>query len=415
MMEKSVTDSHSARDNQPSVVFESEPEQFVVPYDENLLERSRTQWQFGDWESLAKLDRNTLQHHPDRAKLALLAAAGRLQTNNDNATDAFQFVRLAQDWGIGRKLISQILIAGVHNSLGRAATLAGVQPRAQKHFEASVAIGTPGSAVNLVTKARVTEQIWQTKQILTEKSKNRLSAKGPERIENRGEAPATSKSNAVANPYDKAFYDAQKPGSESSANVVLSLLFKHYMPQSIVDVGCGAGTWLKVAKELGVKKILGLDGEYATQQLVIPIEDFIPHDLSAKIDKRGVFDLAMSLEVAEHLDKSRADEFVEDLCGLSDVILFSAAVPHQGGTDHRNENWPEYWAEKFQRRGFVPLDFIREKVWNNRAVEWWYRQNVLVFVRQSSIVDKFPGQQSADPDCLARIHPELFIKRAERR
>ncbi len=44
-----------------------------VPYDENLLERARTQWQFGDWASLMKLERDTLQHHPDRAKLALLS------------------------------------------------------------------------------------------------------------------------------------------------------------------------------------------------------------------------------------------------------------------------------------------------------------------------------------------------------
>jgi 2-polyprenyl-3-methyl-5-hydroxy-6-metoxy-1,4-benzoquinol methylase len=412
MSEKSVADGNTALDNQPLVTHESQSEQsVVVPFDENLLERSRSQWQFGDWESLAKLDRDTLQHHPDRAKLALLAAAGRLQSRNES--DAFQFVRLAQDWGISKKLISQILIAGVHNSLGRATALAGLQPRSQKHFEASVAIGTPGSAVSLVAKARATEQIWQTKQIFLEKSKPNI--KDLERIERDGEERANPKRNSVANPYDKAFYDAQKPGSESSARVILSLLFRYYMPQSIIDIGCGAGTWLKVAKELGAKSILGLDGEYATQQLVIPIENFVPHDLSTKIDRRGEFDLAMSLEVAEHLDKSRADGFVEDLCRLSNVILFSAAIPHQGGTDHRNENWPEYWAEKFQRCGFVPLDFIREQVWNNRAVEWWYRQNVLIFARESSIADKFPGQNAADPDCLVRIHPELFIKRAERR
>ncbi len=131
----------------------------VVPYDENLFERARTQWQFGDWESLAKLDRNTLQHHPDRAKLALLAAAGHLQTNNTGA--AKKFTRLAQDWGCSKKLVSQILIAGVHNSLGRAAATAGQQPRALKHFESAIAIGTPGSEVRLITQARVGEQLAQ--------------------------------------------------------------------------------------------------------------------------------------------------------------------------------------------------------------------------------------------------------------
>lgn len=130
-----------------------------VPYDENLLERARTQWQFGDWQSLAKLDRDTLQHHPDRAKLALLAAAGHLQT--DNASQARQFVRLAQDWGVSKKLVSQVLIAGVHNSLGRAAAVIGSQPRALKHFESAIVIGTPGSDRRLLTQARINEQFTQ--------------------------------------------------------------------------------------------------------------------------------------------------------------------------------------------------------------------------------------------------------------
>ena len=139
--------------------IEHEEVQNVVPYDENLLERSRTQWQFGDWESLVKLERDTLQHHPDRAKLALLAAAGHLQQGNSQ--EARQFTRLAQDWGCSKKLISQILISGVHNSLGRAAAISGDQPRAQQHFNSSVTIGAPGSEVRLLVHARVGQQYQQ--------------------------------------------------------------------------------------------------------------------------------------------------------------------------------------------------------------------------------------------------------------
>jgi hypothetical protein len=114
-----------------------------VPYDENLLECARIQWQFGDWDSLAKIDRDTLQHHPDRAKLALLAAAGRLQRGQD--AEAKVYIRLAQDWGVSKKLISQILIAGVHNSIGRAAAIGNQQHRALHHFENAIRIGTPAS------------------------------------------------------------------------------------------------------------------------------------------------------------------------------------------------------------------------------------------------------------------------------
>ncbi|WP_299160678.1 hypothetical protein [Accumulibacter sp.] len=144
---------------EPVAVIETQAEQSVVPYDESLLERARTQWQFGDWQSLTKIENDTLQHHPDRAKLALLVAAGHMQTNDSG--QARQYLRLSQDWGISRKLLSQILIAGVHNSLARAAAVAGKQARALKHFEFAIAIGTPGSDATLLTQARSSEQLRQ--------------------------------------------------------------------------------------------------------------------------------------------------------------------------------------------------------------------------------------------------------------
>jgi hypothetical protein len=133
--------------------------QGLVPYDENLLERSRTQWQFGDWASLALLSRDTLQHHPDRAKLALLCAAGHQAQGN--AAEALQHTRLAIDWGCSKKLVSQILISGVHNTLGRAAAVSGQEQRAHKHFQASIEAGAPSSAVGLLTQARLSHQLNQ--------------------------------------------------------------------------------------------------------------------------------------------------------------------------------------------------------------------------------------------------------------
>jgi hypothetical protein len=142
-----------------SVQFEVVAEQHMVPYDENLLDRSRTYWQFGDWESLTQLERDTLQHHPDRAKLALLVAAGHMQQGNNHS--AREFTRLAQDWGCSKKLISQILISGVHNSLGRAAAILGEQPRALQHFQASILTVTPGSEAKLLSAARFNVQLQQ--------------------------------------------------------------------------------------------------------------------------------------------------------------------------------------------------------------------------------------------------------------
>ena len=98
-----------------------------------------------------------------------------------------------------------------------------------------------------------------------------------------------------------------------------------------------------------------------------------------QIDRR--FDLALSLEVAEHLPPECGSEFVQTLTDLSSVILFSAAIPFQGGTDHLNEQWPEYWADRFDARGYVPIDCIRRRIWRNEDVEWWYAQNLMFFVR----------------------------------
>lgn len=131
----------------------------LIPYEENLLERARAQWEFGDWASLAAIEVDVLQHHPDRAKLALLAAAGRMQSSDP--ANARQFIRLAQDWGCNQKLIAQILAAGVHNSLGRAATVVGQHGRAAKHFASAITTGSPGAEMRLLGKARATEQLRQ--------------------------------------------------------------------------------------------------------------------------------------------------------------------------------------------------------------------------------------------------------------
>jgi hypothetical protein len=132
------------------------PSPHAIAYDDYLYDRSRTQWQFGDWESLAKLDHNTIQNHPERAKLALLSATAHLQLDNIGA--AKQMIKVAQNWGCSKKLVAQILISGVHNSLGRAALVAGNQIRGTSHFETAILTGTPGSEVRLMSHARAAHQ-----------------------------------------------------------------------------------------------------------------------------------------------------------------------------------------------------------------------------------------------------------------
>lgn len=156
MNSRSRKGRHSDPVKKTMAVAEAPTDVAIVPYDENLLERARIQWQFGDWASLVRIERNTLQHHPERAKIALLAAAGHFQTDNPN--EAMHYIRLAKDWGCSNKLIVQLLAAGVHNSLGRAAARSGQQHRAFEHFRQSVLLGTPGSDTRLLAQARAEHQ-----------------------------------------------------------------------------------------------------------------------------------------------------------------------------------------------------------------------------------------------------------------
>jgi hypothetical protein len=128
----------------------------VMPYDDTLLEYARTQWQFGDWKSLASITQEKLQHHPQRAKLALLAATGHFQLGNQQ--DAHLFIRLAEDWGCSKKLIAQMLVSGAHNSLGCATALIDQDTRAKGHFRLAVTLGGIPGDVNLLTDARATKQ-----------------------------------------------------------------------------------------------------------------------------------------------------------------------------------------------------------------------------------------------------------------
>jgi SAM-dependent methyltransferase len=180
--------------------------------------------------------------------------------------------------------------------------------------------------------------------------------------------------------YDQAFYDIINDGSRSSAAAVVPMIVDLLHPGKVIDVGCGEGVWTRAFADAGCD-VVGLDGAYINQaRLCIPPHRFIPHDLTTRLPNIDVADLVVSLEVAEHLPVDRADPFVADLCRLAPVVLFSAAVPGQGGVGHYNEQWPGYWAEKFIGNGYAVSGALRWVFWDDDTVENWYRQNLLLCV-----------------------------------
>lgn len=209
--------------------------------------------------------------------------------------------------------------------------------------------------------------------------------------------------------YTSDFYSGQESGSYRSAKTLLPLVNDIFHPASVADIGCGTGSWLKVWNEdLGVKDFFGVEGPYVTADMLhVPPANVSFQDLKLPLELNRRFDLVMTLEVAEHLPESSARQFVKSLTELSDVVLFSAALVGQEGEYHINEQMPEYWAEKFAEFGYVPVDYLRSKVWNNEAIEWWYRQNVLFFIKKDKLAN-YPELQDAykntDTKYLTRIH-----------
>jgi hypothetical protein len=208
--------------------------------------------------------------------------------------------------------------------------------------------------------------------------------------------------------YDDDFYKSNRQTSYGGAKIMLDHIMDRLCVHSAVDFGCGAGGWLKRAQELGCQEIVGVDGAYVNQDLLLIDKGlFIARDLSSEISLGRKFDLAISLEVAEHIDERCADAYVGNLCRHSDVVLFSAAPEGQGGKNHVNEKPLSYWADKFGARGFKLLDCLRGVFWNQKELALWYRQNIVFFIREDifdSVSSGFPkGEAPVDI-----VHPELF-------
>ena len=188
----------------------------------------------------------------------------------------------------------------------------------------------------------------------------------------------------------------------SAAQEIVPVVMEQVNPSSVLDVGCGIATWLKVFADHNVTDILGIDGKYVDRSIIkIPLEKFRPVDLAQPWDLGRKYDLVVCLEVAEHLPETSAETLVKCLCQHADTILFSAAIPGQAGQNHLNEQWPKYWSDKFREHGYYFHDILRLRLWNNTKIDWWYRQNIFL------VTKKHP----ADENVLSLVHPACFEQR----
>lgn len=212
--------------------------------------------------------------------------------------------------------------------------------------------------------------------------------------------------------YPPGFYENRGARTAHAAARLLSVLPEGLPRKSVADVGCGTGTWLAAALKAGAEAVYGFEGDWVEPGM---LDDerivFTPGDLERPLE-RPVVDLAISLEVAEHLSPGRAESFVADLVAMAPAVLFSGAIPGQGGVAHVNEQWQSYWARLFAAKGYGAHDVVRPAIWGDEEVPAWYRQNTVLYLRPE-LAAGLGLAAVTDVGLLDKVHP-AFWERANR-
>jgi cyclopropane fatty-acyl-phospholipid synthase-like methyltransferase len=187
--------------------------------------------------------------------------------------------------------------------------------------------------------------------------------------------------------YNQQYYqNTVETPAVQSATVICNSIIARFKPKNLIDVGCGTGALMEAFQNNGVKAS-GL--EYSDAALAFCRQrnlDVTKFNLETNnFENEEYYDVAVSMEVAEHLPKKIADQYVGLLAKLSNVVVFTAATPGQGGQDHVNEQPPAYWIKKFAGQGFCH-DSNQTEAWKKEwqssgSVTKWYYDNLLVFVK----------------------------------
>ena len=196
--------------------------------------------------------------------------------------------------------------------------------------------------------------------------------------------------------YSKKFF-AQRKSLSWRVPIVCDAIIDVLKPKSVIDVGCGNGDLLRGFHDKGIK-ILGIEGtkNYSANTMLplIEVDEYVSlypiciHDFRKKGFVCGKFDLAICFEVAEHIELEYTDIFLDNLCSLSDRILFSAAGPGQGGIHHHNCQHKVYWINKINAKGYICNFKIITKLqerwypWQNKKGIKAYYQNLMYFERK---------------------------------
>jgi SAM-dependent methyltransferase len=216
--------------------------------------------------------------------------------------------------------------------------------------------------------------------------------------------------------YDPHYHDDKVAASRLAAERILPVVLSVVDATSMIDVGCGPGAWLEVARHLGIRELTGVEGEWASEWLGderAAGRDFelVLVNLEDELRLPARFDLAICIEVVEHISAARGASFVADLCRCAPHVLLAAAIPGQRGPNHVNTQWPSHWARHFADHGYRPLDVVRPRIWGDDDLLVHYRQNPILFVHDDEYEQaarRALALTSPPLEALDLVHPSLF-------
>jgi len=217
--------------------------------------------------------------------------------------------------------------------------------------------------------------------------------------------------------YDIDFFNTRLDKINKTAEVIVPIVLDLLNPKSVIDIGCGSGEFLSVFKKKGINDIFGVDGNWVKKEnLLIPKNLFLPHNLEKPLKVNRKFDFVICLETAEHIHEKYAKTLVKSLTECGPIILFSAGIPFQYGTGHINEKWLDYWVELFEKECYLPIDCIRKKIWKNKDVSVYYKQNMVLFVKKNYIGKNKKLKEMfkvSENSCLSKVHPDFYLIKAK--
>ena len=190
--------------------------------------------------------------------------------------------------------------------------------------------------------------------------------------------------------YSTDFYQSVTSRAVIASEVALGTILKNFVAQSVIDIGAGDGVWTSTALSIGnPTRLTVVDLPGSTFKLLQKVDKSIKKiTLNFENDmlKNGEpYDLGICVEVIEHISTGRALLLLDWISVNCCTVMFSGAIPGQGGTHHINEQNQSYWLNVMMARGFIPIDNIRPQLYRNGKIPQYYRNNIFFFINSRFI------------------------------